>query len=190
MVIAFAMKAEIVDALVADPGVMIASDGMPFFEEKVHPRGAGTFARVLGRYVREQRALPLMTALRKMTLMPAQRLEGLAPAFRDKGRERAGADADLTSSTPRASPTTPPSRTLQPSTGIVHVLVGGVFVVKTKSSWRATRPGRGMRDARRSEARRGAARGRWRRVSSQIFWSGGSSPRATERFITRTTIAQ
>ena len=49
MVIAFAMKAEIVDALVANPGVMIASDGMPFFEQKVHPRGAGTFARVLGR---------------------------------------------------------------------------------------------------------------------------------------------
>ena len=57
MVIAYSMKPEIVDALVANPSVMIASDGMPFFEQKVHPRGAGTFARVLGRYVREQRAL-------------------------------------------------------------------------------------------------------------------------------------
>ena len=146
MVIAFAMKAEIVDALVANPDVMIASDGMPFFEQKVHPRGAGTFARVLGRYVREQRALPLMAALRKMTLMPAQRLEAMAPAFRDKGRVRAGADADLSVFDParvidRATFEDP----FQPSAGVVHVLVGGVFVVKGEQLVEGATPGRGMK---------------------------------------------
>ena len=146
MVIAFAMKAEIVDALVANPGVMIASDGMPFFEQKVHPRGAGTFARVLGQYVREQRALPLMTALRKMTLMPAQRLEGSAPAFRDKGRVRAGADADLSVFDPaRVIDHATFEDPFQPSTGIVHVLVGGVFVVKSEELVEDATPGHGMR---------------------------------------------
>ena len=146
MVIAYSMKAENVDALVASPDVMIASDGMPFFEQKVHPRGAGTFARVLGRYAREQRSLPLMAALRKMTLLPAQRLEGFAPAFRAKGRVSAGADADLA--------VFDPSRVLdhatfedpfQPSTGIVHTLVGGVFVVRDERLVEGATPGRGMK---------------------------------------------
>ena len=51
---------------------------------------------MLGHYVREERALDLMTALRKMTLMPAQRLEKRAPVFLKKGRIRIGADADIT----------------------------------------------------------------------------------------------
>src|SRR5215813_3059836 len=80
---------------VANPIVMIGSDGMPITGPKVHPRGQGTFSRVLGHYVREEHALPLMLALRKMTLMPAQRLEKRAPAFRDKGCIRVGADADI-----------------------------------------------------------------------------------------------
>ena len=81
---------------VANPIVMIASDGMPITGPKVHPRGQATFSRVLGHYVREEKALDLMTALRKMTLMPAQRLEKRAPMFKDKGRIRVGADADIT----------------------------------------------------------------------------------------------
>jgi dihydroorotase len=146
MVIAHGMKPEWVDPLVANPEVIIASDGMPFFEEKVHPRGAGTFARVLGRYVREQRALSLMAALRKLTLLPARRLEGMAPAFVAKGRVRVGADADLTLFDParvidRATFEDP----FQPSAGIVHVLVGGVFVVRDETNVPDVAPGRGMR---------------------------------------------
>ena len=53
---------------------MIASDGI-IENGKGHPRGAGTFARVLGRYVREEHALTLMDAVRKASLMPARRLE-------------------------------------------------------------------------------------------------------------------
>jgi N-acyl-D-aspartate/D-glutamate deacylase len=55
---------------------MIASDGR-LVQGKGHPRGAGTYARVLGYYVREEKALPLMTAIQKMTLLPAGRLEAI-----------------------------------------------------------------------------------------------------------------
>jgi dihydroorotase len=87
-----------------------------------------------------------MTALRKMTLMPAQRLEGMAPAFRDKGRVREGADADLTLFDParvidRATFEDP----FQPSAGIVHVLVEGVFVVRDEANVPDVAPGQGMR---------------------------------------------
>ena len=145
MVIAYSMKAENVDALVASPDVMIASDGMPFFEQKVHPRGAGSFSRVLGRYVREQGALPLMAALRKMTLLPAQRLEGFAPEFAAKGRVRVGADADLVVFDPaRVLDRATFEEPFQPSTGIVHTLVGGVFVVRNEQLVDGAAPGRGM----------------------------------------------
>jgi N-acyl-D-aspartate/D-glutamate deacylase len=95
-VVIFEIPDEAARAAVANPIVMIASDGVPTTGPKIHPRGQGTFSRVLGHYVREEKALDLMTALRKMTLMPAQRLEKRAPIFRNKGRIRVGADADIT----------------------------------------------------------------------------------------------
>src|SRR5260221_10295040 len=95
-VVIYAIPESAARAAVGNPMVMIASDGMPITGAKVHPRGQGTFSRVLGHYVREEKALDLMTALRKMTLMPAQRLEKHAPAFQKKGRIRVGADADIT----------------------------------------------------------------------------------------------
>ena len=49
---------------------------------------------MLGHYSRDEKIVPLMTALRKMTLLPAQRLEKPIPAMRAKGRIRVGADAD------------------------------------------------------------------------------------------------
>jgi N-acyl-D-aspartate/D-glutamate deacylase len=71
-----------------------------------------------------------MDALRKMTLMPAQRLEVRAPAMRNKGRIRVGADADITIFDPatvldRATF----AESLLPSAGIRYVLVAGVLVV-------------------------------------------------------------
>jgi N-acyl-D-aspartate/D-glutamate deacylase len=116
---------------VANPMVMIASDGMMITGAKVHPRGQGTFSRVLGHYVREEKALDLSTALRKMTLMPAQRLQKRAPAFQNKGRIRIGSDADITvfdaeHIIDKATYDAP----LQYSEGIQFVLVNGVPVVK------------------------------------------------------------
>ena len=64
---------------------MIASDG--FIENgRGHPRTSGTYAKVLGRYVRDERAVTLIDALRRMTLEPARRLERRVPAMAAKGR--------------------------------------------------------------------------------------------------------
>ncbi|HKW56095.1 MAG TPA: amidohydrolase family protein [Candidatus Acidoferrum sp.] len=131
---------------IANPMVMIASDGMPITGTKVHPRGQGTFSRVLGRYVREEKALDLMTALRKMTLMPAQRLEKRAPMFKDKGRIRVGADADITVFDPqRVIDKATYEDPLEYSEGIQFVLVNGVAVVKNGQLVEDVHPGRAAR---------------------------------------------
>ncbi len=131
---------------VRNPIVMIASDGMPITGARVHPRGQGTFSRVLGHYVREEKALDLRTALRKMTLMPAQRLEKRAPVFQNKGRIRVGADADITVFSPdtiidKATFQEP----LQFSDGIEFVLVNGVPVIKEGNLVEDVFPGRAAR---------------------------------------------
>jgi len=95
MVIIHNMKPEWIKAGIAAPGVIIASDGMPY-APLAHPRTAGTFSRVLGKYVREEKVIDLNTAIEKMTLLPAKRLEGIAPMMRFKGRIQIGADADIT----------------------------------------------------------------------------------------------
>jgi dihydroorotase len=127
---------------------MIASDG-GLRNGKGHPRSSGTFARVLGRYVRETGALSLMEAIRKMSLMPAQRLEERAPAMRNKGRIREGADADLTVFDPAtvtdASTYEDPARY---SIGIRYVLVNGKPVV-SDGKLREVTPGRAVRAAMR-----------------------------------------
>jgi len=128
--------------IVGQPDVIAASDGIPFSEGRAHPRGAGTFARILGRYVRERGVLSLMEGLRKMTLMPAQRLEAVAPQMASKGRVQVGADADLTLFDPdrvidRATYDAPD----QFSEGILHVLVAGTFVVRNEALVDGVTPG-------------------------------------------------
>jgi dihydroorotase len=95
-----------------------------------HPRTSGTFSRVLGRYVREQRVLPLMEALRKMTLMPAQRLAARVPAMRNKGRIREGADADIIVFDADRIIDRATFQAQRPSEGMRFVLVNGVLVVR------------------------------------------------------------
>jgi N-acyl-D-aspartate/D-glutamate deacylase len=146
IVVIFSIPEEAARTAVADPIVMIASDGMPITGAKVHPRGQATFSRVLGHYVREEKALDLMTALRKMTLMPAQRLEKRAPIFKDKGRIRVGADADITIFDPaRVIDEATFEEPLQYSEGIPFVLVNGVLVVKDGQLVPGVHPGRAAR---------------------------------------------
>src|SRR5262249_13967030 len=83
MVAVFSMTEDVVTESIKSPLTMIASDGI-LENGKGHPRTAGTYARVLGRYVREQGVLSLMDAITKMTLMPAQRLEKRVPSMRNK----------------------------------------------------------------------------------------------------------
>ena len=130
-VVIFSIPENMVRTALGNPMVMVASDGMPITGAKVHPRGQATFSRVLGHYVREEKVLDLMTALSKMTLMPAQRLEKRAPIFLNKGRIRVGADADITMFDPgRVIDKATFEEPLQYSEGIEFVLVNGVPVVK------------------------------------------------------------
>ncbi len=134
---------------IASPLSMIASDG--FIENgRGHPRTSGTYAKVLGRFVREERAIGLMEALRKMTLEPARRLERRAPAMAAKGRVKVGADADLTIFDPASviDRATYEDATI-PSAGIPFVIVGGQVVVDG-GAVTAARPGREIRAPRAS----------------------------------------
>ena len=133
-------------AAITHPDVMIGSDGVPLTNGGGHPRGVGTYARVLGRYVREEKLLDLMTALRKISLMPAQRLERFVPAMRRKGRLGAGMDADITVFDPaRVIDRATYEKPAQFSEGIRHVLVGGTFVVRDGQLVANVTPGSAIR---------------------------------------------
>jgi N-acyl-D-amino-acid deacylase len=117
----------------------VAPDG-PFAPQSTHPRAYGSFTRILGRYVREQRLMTLEYAVRKMTSLAAQRV-GLA----DRGLVRPGMYADITVFDPR---TVIDRATFeqphQPSEGIEYVLVNGQVVLRHGKMTDA-RPGRGLR---------------------------------------------
>jgi dihydroorotase/N-acyl-D-amino-acid deacylase len=116
----------------------VAPDG-PFGHDGVHPRTYGTFTKILGHYVREERLMPLEYAVRKMTSLPAQRV-GLS----DRGLLRPGMYADVTvfdpdSVTDRATF----ERPHQPSAGITYVFVNGQLVLN-HGVMTTARPGRGL----------------------------------------------
>lgn len=95
-VIGHAMSEQDVAAILATDEVMVGSDASamspdgPLGALPVHPRNYGTFPRILGRYVRDERLLTLEAAVRKMTSLPADRF-----GLRDRGRLAEGAHADL-----------------------------------------------------------------------------------------------
>lgn len=145
MVIAHSIPDEIVRSTIADSIVIIASDG-DMRGGKGHPRGVGTFARVLGKYVREDKLISLSEGLRKITLMPAKRLEGIAPMMKNKGRIRAGADADITIFDPeqiidQATYEEPAKYSM----GIKYVLVNGIIMVEDGQLHDGIFPGKAIR---------------------------------------------
>ncbi len=145
--VGFAMSEENLDRILAHPRGMVASDGGAFAIEgptrrgSPHPRGLGTFPRVLGRYVRERKALSLEQALHKMTSLPASRIR-----LRDRGRLAAGLAADVVVFDPatvadRATFEEP----FQYPVGMKAVVVNGVVALRddrrsTTMTGRAVRP--------------------------------------------------
>ena len=94
--VGFAMSEDNIDRILAHPQGMVCSDGGalaidgPTRRGSPHPRGLGAFARVLGRYVRERKALTLAQAINKMSALPASRL-----GLKDRGRLAVGLPADV-----------------------------------------------------------------------------------------------
>lgn len=137
---------------VLSPLTMIASDGF-IKDGRGHPRTSGSYSKVLGKYVREENGLSLMDALRKMTLMPAQRLEARVPAMAGKGRIKIGADADLAIFDPaRVIDKSTYEDASIPAAGIPWVIVGGQVVVDS-GQVTAARPGKPIRAPVRGAAR-------------------------------------
>jgi N-acyl-D-aspartate/D-glutamate deacylase len=140
-VITHSRTEEMTLAAISSPLTMIASDG--FMQNgRGHPRTSGSYAKVLGRYVREQGVIGLMDALRRMSLEPARRLETRVPSMLHKGRMRVGADADITIFDPETviDRSTYLDGTIT-SEGIEYVLVNGVPVVNRGELVEGMRPG-------------------------------------------------
>ena len=135
----FAIGEDDVQRVLKHPASMVASDGqvVVFGRASPHPRSYGTFARVLGRYVRDLKVLPLEDAIRKMTSFPAQRI-----GLRDRGVLREGLKADLVvfdPATVRDLATF--ERPHQYAEGVSLVVVNGQVVFEN-GAMTAARPGR------------------------------------------------
>ena len=142
--VGFGMSEETTKPILKHPLGMISSDGgaRANTEGSTHPRSYGTFPRVLGFYVRDQKLMPLETAIHKMTLMPARRLK-----LQGRGVIQPGAFADLVVFDPATvADTATFDQPHQYPVGIPHVWVNGVQVVRAGQHTDA-RPGRILRSS-------------------------------------------
>lgn len=147
-VVIHAIPESALEAAARTPYAMVVSDGLVFPDLTGHPRGVGTSGRVLARLVREKGWLSLMDGLRKMTLLPAQRLEPRVPGMKKKGRVQVGADADLTIFDPtRVADQSDFNHPTEHSIGFEYVLVAGVPVVAKGELQKGVTPGRPIRAA-------------------------------------------
>jgi N-acyl-D-aspartate/D-glutamate deacylase len=134
-------EADVRTALQAD-WVMLGSDAILEPGDHNHPRSTGCFSRAIGRYTRDLKVLPLMDALAKATILPAQLTEGGAPQMRKKGRLQIGADADVTVFDPatlidRSTIEAPGVE----SEGVQYVIVDGQVVRTPQGNQTSVRPG-------------------------------------------------
>lgn len=129
--------------LLQNPDTMIGSDTIIEPGHNNHPRGAGAYSRVFGKFVREENILSMMDAIKKVSYFPAKRMESAAPSMKYKGRIEIGSDADITIFNPDtiidkstvAAPGTP-------SVGVEYVLVNGVVVKDRDGLVDVPRPGK------------------------------------------------
>ena len=129
-VIIHMMKPQWIEQCLQSTVTAIASDGgeySPFG----HPRGAGTFARVLGKYVRELEVLTLNQALYKMTYLPAKTLEAFVPTMKKRGRLQEGCFADITIFNPNSIIDKASfKRGFHKSEGVIYLFVNGQLVIE------------------------------------------------------------
>jgi len=145
-IVAHVMRDADVDAAVVNPGISIASDNVAYVGDLGHPRSAGTFSRVLARYVREKHALSLMDALAKMTSQPAGWLGASVPAMKRRGRIQVSAIADIVVFDPeQITDNATYERPTLPSSGIAWVLVDGRAVVADGVFQPSASPGQSIR---------------------------------------------
>ncbi|MGC0415931.1 amidohydrolase family protein [Embleya sp. AB8] len=151
----------LIDRALLHPATVIGSDAMPLTwtggpvdplawplppSVVTHPRTAGTFSKVLRRYVRELGALTLLDAVARGSYEPARILQDSVPAMRHKGRVQQGCDADLiVFDADTVSDQATYEHSTRPSTGHAHVLVGGVPVVQDGVLCLDARPGTPVR---------------------------------------------
>ena len=145
--VGFAMSEENLERILAHPLGMVCSDGGAFAIEGParrgfpHPRGLGTFPRVLGKYVRERKALTLPQAINKMTALPASRVK-----LRDRGRLTKGLAADVVVFDPaRITDRATFDQPFQYPEGIACVVLNGTIQLREgqrieKRAGRALRP--------------------------------------------------
>lgn len=142
LVAAYAIPNDDVNLALQVPWVMIGSDAILEDTHNNHPRSTGCFTRLLGKYVREDNVLSLVDGLRKMTILPAKRLEARTPALRRKGRLQVGADADITVFDPTTvRDTSTVADPAQEAIGVRHVLVLGQVVRQNGVNDTTARPG-------------------------------------------------
>ncbi len=152
--VGFAMSEENLERILAHPRGMVCSDGGAFAMEgptrrgSPHPRGLGSFPRVLGRYVRERKALSLAAAVSKMSTLPASRVR-----LADRGTVQAGLAADVVVFDPatvddRATYENP----FQYPAGISAVIVNGAIALQDGER-RGSGHGRALRPAAARNAR-------------------------------------
>jgi len=144
-------------------GVFFGSDSVPFSDDKGgipawdapygvgkgHPRGAGTRGKVL-KMVREDKEIPLMEAIAKLTYLQAKFLEDMVPDMKLRGRLKPGAIADVTIFDPATvtdNSSIETGKNSLPSTGIPYVIVNGTVVVKNSKVLKGVYPGQPIRNA-------------------------------------------
>ena len=130
--VGFAMSEDNLDRILAHPRCTVCTDGGGFAVDgptrrgSPHPRGIGTFPRVLGRYVRERKVMRLAEAIRKMTSLPATRMR-----LRDRGRIAGGLAADVVIFDPeRVADTATFDEPFQYPVGITAVIVNGKVALR------------------------------------------------------------
>lgn len=144
--VGFAMSEENLDRILAHPQGMVCSDGGAFAIDgptrrgSPHPRGAGSFPRVIARYVRERKALTLEQAIHKMTVLPASRVR-----LADRGRLARGMAADVVVfDAANVTDTATYEQPFSYPTGIAAVLVNGKVAVRSDTRGHV-RAGRALR---------------------------------------------